>query len=149
MLWKKDKNEVLNFPSILEISSFWLYFQSSWRTQLHQFIILLRFLMCALYLDKVLETPVTDLREEKGQSYVSAGLAGALELISKKAKGGVSPHKEDSISPFRLASPTKLSSASICWYSRTNFWSPLGKAMGSFSGDIILHSTPNTNGDLC
>ena len=149
MFWEKGKNEVLNFPSVFEVSSFWLYFQSSWRIKLPQFIILLRFLMCALYFDKVLETPVTDLRERKGQSYLTAGLAGALELIGRKAKGGVSPHKEDSISLFRLASPTNLSSASIYWYSRTNFQSPLSKAMGSFSCDIVLHSTAHTNGVLC
>ena len=49
------------------------------RTQLSQFIILLRLLMCALYFDKVPETPVTGLIERKRQSYLPSGLAQRLQ----------------------------------------------------------------------
>lgn len=78
MLGGKDKNEVLNFPSVFAVSSFGLYFQSSQRIRCPQFIILLRLLMCALYFDKVLETPVTSLMERKGAIILSAGSAQGL-----------------------------------------------------------------------
>lgn len=128
---------------MFEVSSFGLYFQSSQRIQCPQFIILLRLLKCALYFDKVLETPVTSLMERKGAVIPFCRFStGALEMVGTEVKGRLSFPKGRPPS----ASPTKLSAASI--YSRMYFQTPSSEAKGSFSCDI-LHSLSNTNEVLC
>lgn len=70
-------------------------------------------------------------------------------MIGPEAKGGVSPHKEDNINPFRLAtsaSPAKLSSPST--YSRTHSHTPSGEAIVSVTCDI-LHGSPNMDSSVC